>query len=708
MTQNPGSTNPLHGWFDNLFPWLLSLTRSPFVLLLQLSLSISPICVPNRSFVEGIMSCSSITLFCAVISILISISLSVSATEFIFNTNFTSTNILLFGNATVDSSVLILTRDSTFTIGRALYPSKIPIRFSDSSFSFATSFIFSVTPQPNHLPGHGFAFLFTPSTGINGTSSAQNLGLFNFTTNGNPNNHVFAIEFDSFQNQEFNDSNDNHVGVDLNSLESTASSTAGFWNEHGEFKELRINNGEIYQVWIECLNSLVNITMAELGMRKPRKPLISLSVNFSELLLDEMFVGFTASTGQLVQSHKILSWSFSTSNLSIGDALVRTNLPSFAPHNDSIFNSIAFIVGIIVGGSGLVIICCIVVYVLVIIKRRGTKKPMDDDIEDWELEYWPHRFAYDDVYAATDGFSEANVVGFGRNGMVYKGELGRSKVAVKKISVESECGMREFMAEISSLRRLKHRNLVKLIGWCKKEKGSLILMYEFMENGSLDKKLFECDENTTLSWEKRMKVLSDVATGLLYLHQGWDYKVIHSDIKANNVLLDRDMNARLGDFGLARMQPNKRTVDKKRVVGTVGYLAPEVVRTGRVSMQGDVFGFGVLVLEVVCGRRAMEEGKPLLVDWMRGVMERNEIVVAVDERLKVEEVGEEIDEMERMVCLGLLCAHPEAGARPTMQQVMNILGEINKDNSNHRTFEQIKTSSSSTSFVESDVLKSGR
>ncbi|TYK07020.1 putative L-type lectin-domain containing receptor kinase VII.2 [Cucumis melo var. makuwa] len=681
---------------------------------------------------------SSSFLFCAVTSILLSISTSVSATEFVFNTNFTSTNTLLFGNATIDSSVLILTRDSPFTIGRALYPFKIPIHFSNSSFSFASSFIFSVAPQPNLLPGHGFAFLFTPFTGINGTSSAQNLGLFNFTNNGSPNNHVFAVEFDSFQNLEFNDPNDNHVGVDLNSLESNASFAAGFWRgpDDGEFKELKINNGETYQVWIECLDSLVNITMAEVGMKRPRKPLISVFVDFPGLILDEMYVGFTAATGQLVQSHKILSWSFSTSNLSIGDALLITDLPSFVPQKEgSIFNSRAFILGITLGGVGLVIICCFIIYGVVIIKRRGRKKPKDDEIEDWELEYWPHRFAYEDVYEATGGFSEANVIGIGRNGKVYKGTLGRSKVAVKRISVEAESGMREFVAEISSLGRLKHRNLVKLIGWCKKEKGSLILMYDYMENGSLDKKLFGCnDENEMLSWEKRMKILRDVATGLLYLHQGWDSKVLHRDIKGNNVLLDKDMNARLGDFGLARMQPHEQTADTTCVMGTVGYMAPEVVRTGRVSAQADVFGFGVLVLEVVCGRRAIEEGKPWLIDWVKGLMERNEIGLAVDERLRVEEIsGNKIDEMERMVCLGLLCAHNEAGARPTMQQVVNILCERNGNGSNdgllnrlrstrilseiyqvnnfqqnHPTFEEIKTSSSSTSLIESDILKSGR
>ncbi|EXC44812.1 L-type lectin-domain containing receptor kinase VII.1 [Morus notabilis] len=271
------------------------------------------------------------------------------------------------------------------------------------------------------------------------------------------------------------------------------------------------------------------------------------------------------------------------------------------------------------------------------------------------------------------GFSEENVIGFGGNGKVYKGVLaGGVEVAVKRISLKNEQGMREFLAEISSLGRLKHRNLVGLKGWCKREKGSLILVYDYMQNGSLDKRIFECSESMLLSWEERIKVLKDVASGVLYLHEGWEVKVLHRDIKASNVLLDKDMNARLGDFGLARMHHHEQLANTTRVVGTVGYMAPEVVQPGRASVQTDVFGFGVLVLEVVSGRRPIQEGFPSLVDWVRRLMETGELVSALDERLR-KIGGYDVEEVERVLCLGLVCVSPEPNKRLTMAQAVKVL-----------------------------------
>lgn len=503
-------------------------------------------------------------------------------------------------------------------------------------------------------------------------SSAQHLGLFNLTNNGDPKNHVFGIEFDVFDNQEFNDINDNHVGVDINSLASFTSHAAGFWKGGNKFEDLKLNDGENYQVWVDYLDSRVNVTMAIVGQKRPKKPLISEVVDLSDVLLDEMFVGFCGATGQLVESHKILAWSFSNSNFSIGDALVTTNLPSFVLPKDYVLRSKGFIVGIIAGvlffiisGAGLIIV--------IFLRRKSSKrKEGEEDIEDWELEYWPHRVKYEDIYAATRGFSEQNVIGSGGNGKVYKGILQGVQVAVKRIPCHSEYGMREFLSEISSLGRLKHRNVVPLRGWCKKERGSFILIYDYMDNGSLDKRIFDGDESTIFGWEERIKVLKDVAQGVLYLHEGWEVKVLHRDIKASNVLLDKDMNARLGDFGLATIHHHEHVSDTSRVIGTVGFMAPELVHTGRASTKTDVFSFGVLVLEVVCGRRPNAENKPELVTWLWRLMERAEECSALDERLKGR--GEcNIDEVKRVIHLGLLCTHSDPHVRPSMRQVVKVL-----------------------------------
>ncbi|KAF5181359.1 L-type lectin-domain containing receptor kinase VII.1 [Thalictrum thalictroides] len=665
------------------------------------------------------------------------------AIEFVYN-SFNSKDILYYGNATTNSHVISLTSESPFSIGRVLYPFKIHTRSSNSSnllLPFSTSFIFSISRLKNVLPGHGLVFIFTPHVGIEGTSSAQHLGLFNRTNDGDQNNHVLGIEFDLFKNQEFNDIDANHVGVDVNSLSSIAAEPAGYWNDEKEglFEELELNNGVNYQVWIDYLNFELNVSMAPVGVSRPRKPLINVSINLSNVFLDEMYVGFTAATGRLVESHRILAWSFSNSNVNVGELLNTSHLPSFVPRGESIFHSKGFVAGMVVA---IFCVLCLSIWISVIlVKEKQRKRKLRAEMEEWELEYWPHRMNYQDMNVATNGFSEENVIGFGGNGKVYKGVVGGVEVAVKQFAHESEEGVRGFLAEVSSLGRLKHRNLVGLRGWCKREKGSLILVYDYMENGSLDKRLFECEESFMLNWEDRLRVLRDVAAGVLYLHEGWESRVLHRDIKASNVLLDKDMNGRLGDFGLARMHGHGEAASTTRVIGTVGYMAPEIVRNGKASAQTDVFGFGILVLEVVSGRRPIEDGKPHLVDWIWGLMEQGTLVHAVDKRLMAKG-GFDEEEVEKFLHLGLLCAYPDPNSRPTMRQVVKLL-EKKLDNEEsaeqegvevymldkakttamwfkyrrsfhhrkHPTFEDIRQSlstSMSLPWTESDVIVEGR
>ncbi|KQK20967.1 hypothetical protein BRADI_1g57806v3 [Brachypodium distachyon] len=271
--------------------------------------------------------------------------------------------------------------------------------------------------------------------------------------------------------------------------------------------------------------------------------------------------------------------------------------------------------------------------------------------EDWEVEFGPHWLSYKDV--------DKHFLGIGGFGRVYKGVLRKSMspVAVKKVSHESRQGMREFIAEVVSMGRLRHKNVMQLLGYCRR-KGELLLVYDHMPNGSLDKYLHYNNSPpnnravVSLDWAQRFRIIKGVASGLLYLHEDW----------SSNVLLDSDMNGRLGDFGLAQLYDHDTDPHTTHVVGTMGYIASELTRMGRASTLTDVFAFGVFLLEVTCGRRPIEQVES---HWCDGSLAN-----MVDRRL----VGNyDVDEAFLSLKLGLLCSHQLPCARPSMRQVMQYL-----------------------------------
>lgn len=321
-----------------------------------------------------------------------------------------------------------------------------------------------------------------------------------------------------------------------------------------------------------------------------------------------------------------------------------------------------------------VFLVLVAIYVVFRIKDR-------DIIEEWELTIGPHRYPYHDLRKATKGFRDRELLGRGGFGRVYHGVLPKSntQIAVKRINHESKQGLPEFVAEIASIGRLRHRNLVQLLGWCRR-RGDLLLVYDYMPYGSLDKYLFDqSNQSMVLNWDQRFRIIKGVASGLLYLHEGWEKVVIHRDIKASNVLLDVDFNGRLGDFGLARLHDHGTALGTTRVVGTLGYLAPETSRTGHVTTSSDVFAFGALLLEVVCGRRPIEHKTStpeelVLVDWVWQKLNEGKITDVLDLKLK----GQYNEtEMIVLVKLGLMCSSDDPDARPSMRLVVRYLeGEI--------------------------------
>ena len=326
------------------------------------------------------------------------------------------------------------------------------------------------------------------------------------------------------------------------------------------------------------------------------------------------------------------------------------------------------------------------------------RKKYEELREEWEREYGPHRFIYKNLYKATKGFSDKGLLGSGGFGKVYRGILPSSNVqiAVKRVSHDSKQGMKEFVAEIISMGRLRHRNLVQLLGYCRR-RGELLLVYDYMPNGSLDKFLYD-NEKPNLNWIQRFRILRGVASGLLYLHEEWEQVVLHRDVKASNVLLDAELNGRLGDFGLARLYDHGTNPQTTHVVGTVGYLAPELTRTGRATTCTDMFAFGAFMLEVACGRRPIDRRLPeevILVDWVFGCWKKGAILDASDPRLEGNYV---MEEMELVLKLGLLCSHSMPAARPSMRQVMQFLDgnadlpELPYDNACFSNFTSTETS----------------
>ncbi|XP_027154844.1 cysteine-rich receptor-like protein kinase 10 [Coffea eugenioides] len=280
-----------------------------------------------------------------------------------------------------------------------------------------------------------------------------------------------------------------------------------------------------------------------------------------------------------------------------------------------------------------------------------------------------------DIQAATNNFADQNRIGEGGFGPVYKGTLHNGQeIAVKRLSGSSAQGTEEFKNEIALVARLQHRNLVRLLGFCL-EGEERILIYEFVTNKSLDYFLFDPEKQPLLDWSRRYKIIGGIARGLLYLHEDSRLRIIHRDLKASNILLDRNMNPKIADFGMARLfGVDQSEGNTSKIAGTYGYMAPEYALHGLFSVKSDVFSFGVLVLEILSGKknsqfnqahggddllsyawRQWRDGTPLaLVDPTIGdTHSRNEVIQSIH--------------------VGLLCVQDEIEQRPTMASIVLML-----------------------------------
>ncbi|CAN6818655.1 unnamed protein product [Brassica oleracea] len=283
-------------------------------------------------------------------------------------------------------------------------------------------------------------------------------------------------------------------------------------------------------------------------------------------------------------------------------------------------------------------------------------------------------FSYNSLRSATDDFHPSTRIGGGGFGVVYKGVLrDGTQVAVKSLSAESKQGTREFLTEINLISNIHHPNLVNLIGCCI-EGNNRILVYEYLENNSLASVLLGSrSKYVPLDWSTRAAICVGTASGLAFLHEEVEPQMVHRDIKASNILLDRNFCPKIGDFGLAKLFPDNVTHISTRVAGTVGYLAPEYALLGQLTKKADVYSFGILVLEVISGgsssRAAFTDELLVLVEWVWKLREEGRLLECVDPYLTKFPEAEVI----RFIKVALFCTQATAQKRPNMKQVVEML-----------------------------------
>lgn len=286
-------------------------------------------------------------------------------------------------------------------------------------------------------------------------------------------------------------------------------------------------------------------------------------------------------------------------------------------------------------------------------------------------------FTYEELAMATNGFSDANLLGQGGFGYVHRGVLPNGKeVAVKQLKAGSGQGEREFQAEVEIISRVHHKHLVSLVGYCMAGSQRL-LVYEFVPNNTLEFHLHG-KGRPAMDWPTRLKIALGSAKGLAYLHEDCHPKIIHRDIKASNILVDFKFEAKVADFGLAKFTSETNTHVSTRVMGTFGYLAPEYASSGKLTEKSDVFSYGVMLLELITGRRPVDQSHTFmddsLVDWARPqltrALEDENFDSLVDSRLQN---NYNHNEMARMVACAAACVRHSARRRPRMSQIVRAL-----------------------------------
>ncbi|KAK9292775.1 hypothetical protein L1049_020755 [Liquidambar formosana] len=563
------------------------------------------------------------------------------------------------------------TVDLRHQAGRAIYSS--PIRLLDpltqSPASFQTTFAFqfsnsTTSPSPsgptrnNIYGGSGLTFIIVPDEFTVGRPGPW-LGMLNDACDDLY--KAVAIEFDTRHNPEFGDPNDNHVGINLGSIISTTTINA---SDVG----VSLNDGSVHRAWIQYdgQRRFMDIHLGSDGGKYPSQAIFSGPLDLSPFLKEYMFVGFSASTGNMTQIHNVLSWNFTSTS----QAFLRV------PSTETCENKIIF--GINgettktsrrtepTSSSFMIFVAVVVLCVVILVNLyyNGKRSRVDQSNvvvlpvkkQRPRPPNKPRRFTISEISSATRCFSELKVVGSDSRGVSYRGTLlNGCHVNVKRFSSQflNSRGLdrRRLVKEIGTISRVRHPNLVPIRGWCY-DNREVMVVYDYLPNGSLNEWLFGVG---VLPWTRRFKVVQDVAEALSFLHSK---QLAHKNVKTSSVFLDVSFRAVLGDFGFVLSGSESRRFESE------------------VSQKADVFGFGIFAMEVVAGRRRIEysevgeQEEMDLLEFGWRMHEREEKVKVVDRKMGAVVSWEQA---VRVLEIGLLCTLNETKGRPSMDEVVGFL-----------------------------------
>ncbi|XBI60991.1 hypothetical protein VPH35_041852 [Triticum aestivum] len=579
------------------------------------------------------------------------------------------------------SGAIELTKNETqvnvFSVGRASYTRPLPL-WDDATgevASFSSNFTFQIRPQnrsddhfglcnPNFTTdssadGMSFFLAHYPSR-LPPNSWGPNFALVNDSNhfNATGDDRIVAVEFDTYHNSW--DPSDNHIGIDVNSINSTT---------YTNVTKRMVSYNAIMTAQISYDNR-TDVLAASLQIQGDETLYnVFTSVNMKRELPQQVAIGFSAATGTCAELHQVSSWSFSST---LDDAMVPT---SIIPRRRRPL--VPVLVPSVVAAF-LVLLCSVAAAVVIVGQRRKRKQA------EFEKGVGPRRYRYRELAAATNDFAEQGKIGQGGFGSVYQGgglSDHDSPVAIKMLSTESSAqGRKEFEAEVKIISRLRHRNLVHLLGWSDSRKG-LLLVYELVPEGSLHGHIYS--DNRLLTWPERYKIILGLGSALRYLHIECDQCVLHGDIKPENILLDSSWSTKLADFGLARLVDHGAGPQTTKILkGTPWYMDLEFILSHHPTPEADVYSFGVVLLEVVSGQHPgmgmkfrVSEDIPLLM-WVRDLYEKGTILEAVDKRLHGD--NQQLDhncewQMHHALVVGLWCTHPLPGTRPSIVKLMNVL-----------------------------------